>query len=62
MICFNYSIFFINNIFKKDNQDLSFIASNFPDKRFEIYRQTIFGNMVNALRSTYPRHLEAIGR
>lgn len=44
---------FYSNIFKQSD-DLSFISSNFPQERFDVYRETIFENMINALRITYP--------
>lgn len=43
---------FRRNIFNQTN-DLSFISSNFPQERFDLYRQTIVENMTNALRITY---------
>jgi hypothetical protein len=43
---------FYCNIFKQGD-DLSFISSNFPQERFDVYRQTIFENMKGALRITY---------
>lgn len=51
---------FYNSIFK-DDVDLSFISSNFPQERFDIYRQTIFDNMINALRITYPGIWKLLG-
>jgi hypothetical protein len=53
--------FFYNNIFNQDT-DLGFISSNFPKERFEIYRQTIFENMINALKITYPGVWKLLGR
>lgn len=51
---------FYSNIFKQDD-DLSFINSNFPQERFDVYRQTIFENMINALKITYPGVLKLLG-
>lgn len=51
---------FRDNIFNQ-NGDLSFISSNFPQERFDVYRQTIFENMVNALRITYPGVWKLLG-
>lgn len=51
---------FYSNILNQES-DLSFISSNFPQERFDVYRQTIFENMVNALRITYPGVWELLG-
>ena len=51
---------FYRNIFNKDD-DLSFISSNFPQERFDVYRQTVFENMINALRITYPGVWKLLG-
>ncbi|HFE6167594.1 TPA: DNA-binding domain-containing protein, partial [Legionella pneumophila] len=51
---------FYRNIFKKD-VDLSFISSDFSQERLDVYRQTIFENMINALRITYPGVWKLIG-
>lgn len=52
--------FFYSNIFKQGD-DLSFISSNFPQERFDVYRQTIFENMINALKITYPGIWKLLG-
>lgn len=51
---------FYHNIFKQD-ADLSFISSNFPQERFDVYRQTIVENMINALKITYPGVWKLLG-
>lgn len=51
---------FYSNIFKQGD-DLSFINSNFPEERFDVYRQTIFENMINALKITYPGIWKLLG-
>ena len=51
---------FHHNIFRKED-DLSFISSNFPKERFDLYRQTIFENMRNALKITYPGVWKLLG-
>ena len=45
---------FQKSILYKDNADNSFIKSTYPDERLNIYRQTIFENMRNALKITFP--------
>lgn len=45
---------FQNSVLYKDNSDNSFIKSTYPDERLSIYRHTIFENMRNALKITFP--------
>ncbi len=52
---------FLNNVMQRNAQDLNFISSNFPHERFDVYRQTIFENMANALRITYPGIWKLVG-
>jgi hypothetical protein len=51
---------FCKNIFHEAN-DLAFIKSGYAQERFDVYRQTIFHNMVNALRITYPGVWKLLG-
>lgn len=51
---------FYSHIFKKDD-NLNFISSNFPQERFDVYRQTIFENMKSVLRITYPGVWKLLG-
>lgn len=44
---------FYQNIFDKENQDISFIRSQFAKERFDVYRYTIFHNMIQALKITF---------
>lgn len=45
---------FFDNIFVNTAPELDFISSEFAKERFNIYRQTIFENMRNALQITFP--------
>lgn len=45
---------FKESIFQKNLKELNFIRSNLADERLEIYRQTIYENMRNALKITFP--------
>lgn len=45
---------FFENIFRNNSVELDFISSGFARERFNIYRQTIFENMRNALQITFP--------
>ncbi len=45
---------FFENIFRNNSASLDFISSGFARERFNIYRQTIFENMRNALQITFP--------
>lgn len=45
---------FFENIFRRSSGSLDFISSEFAKERFNIYRQTIFENMRNALQITFP--------
>lgn len=51
---------FYRNILKQE-EDLSFISSNFPQERLDVYRQTIFENLINAVRITYPGVWKLLG-
>ncbi len=52
---------FHHNVLQRDNENLSFISSDFPKERFDIYRQTIFENMINSLKITYPGIWKLLG-
>lgn len=45
---------FFDNIFVNNVPELDFISSECAKERFNIYRQTIFENMRNALQITFP--------
>jgi hypothetical protein len=45
---------FFEDIFVNNVPELNFISSEFAQERFNIYRQTIFENMRNALQITFP--------
>ena len=50
----NLQLAFHQSILEDSNQNLDFIKSSYPKERFNIYRQSIFENMRNALAATYP--------
>ena len=52
---------FYTAIFQK-NMSLSFISSNDPQERFNIYRQTIILNLINALSITFPAIWQLLGK
>lgn len=60
IIMHNVQILFQKSIFR-ENHDMGFLSSSFPEERLNIYRQTIFENMINALRITYPGIWQLIG-
>ncbi len=53
---------FYQAIFQRDLEKLSFISSSYPAERFNIYRQTIFENMSNALAITFPGIWKLLGK
>lgn len=52
---------FFENIFVNNVPELDFISSEFAKERFNIYRQTIFENMRNALQITFPAIWNLLG-
>jgi len=52
---------FLNAIFAKNESNLDFIASNNPEARLNIYRNTIFSNLRNALKVTFPGVWKLLG-
>ena len=40
---------------------MSFISSDYPGERFDVYRKTVFENMINALKITYPGVWKLLG-
>lgn len=51
---------FYNHIINKETK-LDFIKSNFPQERLNIYRQTIFANMIGALKINFPGIWRLVG-
>ena len=53
---------FKQSILEKDSENLNFISSNHAKERLDIYRQTIFENMRNALEITFSGVWSLIGK
>ena len=52
---------FYKSLFQKKQDYPSFISSSYPSERFDVYRQTIFENMRNALQITFPGIWKLLG-
>lgn len=52
---------FYQAVFEKSLSQLDFISSPFAQERFDVYRQTIFENMRNALKITFPGIWKLLG-
>lgn len=50
---------FYNSLFH--NEEVTFICSEDPQERFDVYRKTIFENMLHALKTTFPGVWELLG-
>lgn len=53
---------FYHSIFDADEGNLDFINSSYSADRFDVYRQTIFENLTNALRITFPGTWSLLGK